>query len=62
MAVRVRLDGGSFGGRFHDLDADPRLLPMDLSMGYEGGAVGTQPCRAAPAREPGRVPQLDAGS
>jgi hypothetical protein len=39
------------------LDVDPRLMPMDLFMNREGegGAVGTQLCRAVPAQEPGRA-------
>ena len=75
LVVGAGAIGGYFGGRFHDLDVDPRLLPMDLFINREGegGAVGTQLYRAVPAREPGRAgaagtgvagraPQLEAAS
>lgn len=57
MAVRVHLIGGHFDGRFHDMDVDPHLMPMDLSMNYEDedGAVRTQLYRASPAQEPGGI-------
>jgi hypothetical protein len=57
MAVGTDLIGRHFDGRFHDLDADPRLMPVDLLTNYEdeGRAVGTQLYRAVPVREPGRA-------